>query len=233
MNPFGLTIPIVPGELPLGGIVAARVLDQYIDAAAVISRNRSRAAAVLLAARQRRAHMRRQAEQCIEAAHEEAARLAAEASRRAHDETCDAVVRWLVQEQDIEQAVAAQLESRCKAWVAETLRALLAPMDPTEMLVGHLAPQMRRAMAHGAVTIRVCPSELDAVQARLPAEAGVALIADPALAVGQAWLDSPYVQLRLDLARHIEHTIDLIAGQARGTGADLLEAAEIPGDGQR
>lgn len=203
MNPFGLTITAVRGELPVGGIVPAATLDEYIDAAAVLRRNRSRAAAVLLASRRRRAQARIEAAQILAEAHAEGERRAEAAARAAHDAICEDVLRWLVRESELEAVIAERLESRCRTVIADAVACFAGEAERAALIAQRVAARWREVSSHGAFTLRLCPDDVAAVAARLPVEPGFTISVEPALASGQALIDSPYVQLRIDLDRHL------------------------------
>lgn len=203
MNPFGLTITAVRGELPVSGIVPAAMLAQYIDAAAVLRRNRSRAAAVLLASRRHRARARLQAEQILAEAMAEGERRAEAAARAAHDAICEDVLRWLVREDELEAVIAQRLESRCRRVIADAVASFAGEAERAALIAWRVAARWRELSSHGAFTLRLCPDDVATVAARLPAEPGFTISAEPALASGQALIDSPYVQLRIDLDRHL------------------------------
>jgi flagellar biosynthesis/type III secretory pathway protein FliH len=203
MNPFGLTITAVRGELPVGGIVPAATLDEYIDAAAVLRRNRSRAAAVLLASRRCRAQARLEAAQILAEARAEGERRAEAAARAAHDAICEDVLRWLVRESELEAVIAERLELRCRTVIADAVACFAGEAERSALIAQRVAARWREVSSHGAFTLRLCPDDVTAVAARLPAEPGFTISAEPALAAGQALIDSPYVHLRIDLDRHL------------------------------
>lgn len=217
MNPFGLTITAVRGELPVGGIVPAATLDGYIDAAAVLGRNRSRAAAVLLASRRRRAQARVQAAQILAEARAEGERRAEAAARAAHDAICEDVLRWLVCESELEAVIAERLQARCRTVIADAVACFAGEADRAALIAQRVAARWRELSSHGAFTLRLCPDDLEAVLARLPAESDFTVSAEPALAPGQALLDSPYVQLRIDLDRHLAVLLAAIGGEPGAT----------------
>ncbi|MGY8524693.1 hypothetical protein [Paracidovorax citrulli] len=236
MNPFQLDVANIRGELPAGGVIPREQLDDYLGAAAVLKRNRSRAATVLLAARRDRARVRRQAREILEQAYAEADRRADEAARAAHDATCMAVVQWLVRERKLEARVAAALEERCRNWVADAVLQFTGELDKTSLLIGRIERQLAPVARHGALRLHVCPDEIEAVACRLSGRDGIELHADAAMAPGQARIDSPFVQLRIDLARHIDMLLDRIRGardeDAGGDGdigaLDTIDTAELP-----
>lgn len=217
MNPFGLTITAVRGELPVGGIVPAATLDGYIDAAAVLGRNRSRAAAVLRASRRRRAQARAEAAQILAEARAEGERRAEAEARAAHDAICQDVLRWLVCESELEAIIAQRLETRCRTLIADAVACFAGEADRAALIAQRVAARSRELSSHGAFTLRLCPDDLEAVAARLPAEPGFTVSAEPALAPGQALLDSPYVQLRIDLDRHLALLLAAIGGEPGAT----------------
>lgn len=236
MNPFHIDVVNVRGELPAGGVIPREQLDDYLGAAAVLKRNRSRAATVLLAARRERARVRRQAREILEQAYAEAERRADDAARAAHDATCMAVVQWLVRERELEARIAAELEDRCRSWVADAVLQFTGELDKTSLLIGRIEKQLAPVARHGTLRLHVCPDEIEAVACRLSGRDGLELHADPAMAPGQARIDSPFVQIRIDLARHIDMLLERILGardeEAGGDkdidALDRIDAAEPP-----
>ena len=149
MNPFDVNIVAIAGELPIGGVIPASQLERYIDASAVLRRNRSRAAAVLIAARRHRERMRDQAREILREAHDEAQRRVARAEREAHDDTCASVVRWLVDEGELERVVARRLEARCRALVAVRSSLGRRPWVASDRRRDHRGNQTLRSSAPG------------------------------------------------------------------------------------
>ncbi len=231
MNPFGLTITAVRGELPVGGVVPAATLDEYIDAAAVLRRNRSRAAAVLLASRRCRAQARLEAAQVLDEARAEGEQRAEAAARAAHDAICADVLHWLVREGELEAAIAERLEWRCRTVIADAVTSFAGEADRAALIAQRVAARWREVSSHGAFTLRLCPDDVAAVAARLPAEPGFSISAEPALASGQALIDSPYVHLRIDLDRHL--AVLLAAIGAEPSEASLSEAKPDALEGTR
>lgn len=226
MNPFGLTITAVRGELPVGGIVPAATLDQYIDAAAVLRRNRSRAAAVLAASRRCRAQARLQAEQILAEARAEGERRAQAAARAAHDAICEDVLRWLVRESELEAVIAERLELRCRTVVADAVACFAGEAERAALIAQRVTARWRELSAHGAFTLRLCPDDVAAVTARLPVEPGFTISAEPTLASGQALIDSPYVHLRIDLDRHLAVLLAAIGVEPSGASPSTEEPGE-------
>ncbi|MBY4897873.1 hypothetical protein [Cupriavidus sp. AU9028] len=234
MNPFDIDVVSVHGELPTGGVIPGQRLDEYLGATAVLQRHRSRAAAILLAARRVRASAREQARHILQQAWCEAQRRADDAARAAHDATCAEVVGWLVQERELEARVAAQLEARCRNWVADAVMQFTGEMDRTALLIGRIERQLAPLARHGALRLHVCPEEMEAISRRLVARDGIELQADPGMQPGQARIDSPFVQLRIDLARHLAMLLERIRdrgldeGEACGTTDGAAADAVMP-----
>lgn len=233
MNPFGLTITAVRGELPVGGIVPAATLDQYIDAAAVLRRNRSRAAAVLLASRRCRTQARSEAAQILAEARTEGERRAQAAAQAAHDAICEDVLRWLVRESEIEAVIAQRLELRCRTVIADAVACFAGEAERAALIAQRVAARWREVSSHGAFTLRLCPDDMAAVAARLPVEPGFTISAEPALASGQALIDSPYVQLRIDLDRHLAVLLAAIGVEPSATRPPARGSQLNPEEGSR
>lgn len=229
MNPFGLTITAVRGELPVGGVVPAATLDAYIDAAAVLRRNRSRAAAVLLASRRRRDQARLEAAQILAEARAEGERRAEAAARAAHDAICEDVLRWLVKESELEAVIAERLEARCRTVIADAVACFAGEAERSALIAQRVAARWRDVSSHGAFTLRLCPDDVAAVAARLPAEPGFTISAEPALASGQALIDSPYVHLRIDLDRHLAVLLAAIGAEPSAASPPAAEPDAVEG----
>jgi flagellar biosynthesis/type III secretory pathway protein FliH len=220
MNPFGIVVTRVRGEIPVGGVIPARQLDEYISVAGVLARARSTAAEVLRRARRRRAELAEAGVRTLEAARADGEARAQAAARAAHDATCREVVAWLVAERALEASVAEGLAARLRGWVSETVAHFAGEADRAALVAARIDAQIRQLSAHGLFSVRVCADEYDAVASRLPNDVSFELIRDPAMRPGQALLDSPFVQLRIDLERHLR---ELLAG----IGAPL-DASEAP-----
>lgn len=228
MNPFGIVVTRVHGDIPVGGVIPARVMDEYIGVAGVVQRARSQAAAMLRRARRRRAELAGRAAEALEAARIEGEARAEAAARAAHDATCREVVSWLVAEREMETRVAERLASRMRSWVSETVADFAGEADRAALVAARIDAHIRQLAGHGVFSVRVCPAEFDAVASRLPRDARFELIADPALHAGQALLDSPFVQLRIDLERHLRALLATIGAPATHSAAT---DTSIPGDG--
>lgn len=227
MNPFGIVVTRIHGDIPVGGVIPALQLDQYVSVAAVVEHARARAAAVLRRARRRRAELAEAAAQRLEAARIEGEARAEAAARAAHDATCRDVVTWLVNERELEASVAERMAERLRAWVGETVAEFAGQADRTALVAARIEAHIRQLSAHGMFTVRVCPAEFDAIAGRLPRDVRFELILDPSLHPGQALLDSPFVQLRIDLERHLRELLAAI-----GERAEPADAGDpsLPGD---
>ncbi|ESJ16978.1 hypothetical protein B551_0212050, partial [Cupriavidus sp. HPC(L)] len=150
-----------------------------------------------------RARARLQAEQILVEATAEGERRADAAARAAHDAICGDVLRWLVHENELEAVIAERLELRCRMVIADAVASFAGEAERAALIAQRVAARWRELSSHGAFTLRLCPDDVEAVAARLPAETGFTISAEPALTSGQALVDSPYVQLRIDLDRHL------------------------------
>jgi flagellar biosynthesis/type III secretory pathway protein FliH len=229
MNPFGIVVTKVRGDIPVGGVIPARQLDEYISVAGVLARARSTAADVLCRARRRRAELAEAAARRLEAARVDGEARAEAAARAAHDATCRDVVTWLVAERELEASVAQGLAARLRGWVSETVTHFAGEADRAALVAARIDAQIRQLSAHGVFSVRVCPDEYDAVASRLPRDVSFELICDSAMGPGQALLDSPFVQLRIDLERHLREL--LVGIGAPGMPSDAADPPASDGGG--
>ncbi|TCK32005.1 hypothetical protein B0G84_9133 [Paraburkholderia sp. BL8N3] len=228
MNHFGLSVMELDGEAPAGPVVSAAELDRYISAAARIGAARQRAArklwrtrcALADARRGSRAQTKAYASELLAAARREAACLSDEARLSAVGET----VTWLVAESALERSVAARLEQRFRDLLGSALKAYAAAEPSENLIANQVARHLEELAEHGKLTLRVAAERVEPIAARIDQltqqKMNLEVVAEATLSDAQAVLDSPYVQIRVDLERHLDEILGRLAGPAGEPEAD-------------
>lgn len=197
-NPFNIQIETLGGPTPSENVL-------YADERSLLER-----AQVVLD--QARAH----AQTILREAHEEAARIRTEAARLGETEkevlihqTQDDCVRrglqWLVGEAQLEITLVDRVEMRVRNILALVLREWIDKQDVLTQLTHWLAAQVRDRAQAIPYRIRLHPDDLDALVTRLTqqdAPEGINYMADTGLAQGQAVIDTEFLRIEFDLARH-------------------------------
>ncbi|KLU21492.1 hypothetical protein EOS_35555 [Caballeronia mineralivorans PML1(12)] len=226
MKPFGIHVVQVDGDVTAGAIVPAGVLDQYLWATDRIRAARSRAARALWRARAVLAKTRRDAAELVsielQKAREQAVFDARQQAGEARVAAIGETVEWLLAERDLEAAIAARFEQRFRVVLADALRQYAAAAVPDEVISRHLAPHLDEFLAHGKLSLRVHADLVGAITSRFSSPARVSealeIIVDDTLGQREAVLDTPFVQLRIDLDRHLDELLNQLAGSTVSNG---------------
>lgn len=231
MNHFGISVTELAGDAPLGPVIPARQFVQYVSETARLGAARRRSAQALWRARRLLVHARQEARARAVAQADALLREAsAAAARIAHDarlEGLNQTVAWLVEESQLEQIVAAGLEGRCRELVCAALRAYAAEMPADQLIANHVVDRLGEIGSHGRLNLRVSPPLRDAVARRVAQhiaqstrpEIKLQVVADASLNEKLAVLDSPYVQVRVDLDAHLQALLSQLAGKPEGKEA--------------
>lgn len=228
MNHFGLSVMELDGVAPAGPVVSAAEFERYISAGASIGAARQRAAqrlrrtrrALADARRESRAQAEAYASELLAAARREAACVADEARLNAVGET----VTWLVAESALERSVAGRLEQRFRNLLGSALKAYAAAEPSENLIANQVARHLEELAEHGKLTLRVAADRVEPVAARIgqltQQKMNLEVVAEATLSNAQAVLDSPYVQIRVDLERHLDELLRRLAGTAGAPEAD-------------
>jgi len=204
MNPFNLPINVLEGVTAPGQVIAGPVTNLLSKARYIIEQAQHQAADLL-----------HRTERDALAIQQAAARLGE--SRKAMvvqsviNETRDATIAqtltWLVDEKALEATLAENMVSR----IRETMFAVLTPwfdnQDHAVLLAKRLADIIRQRAQKYPCTLRLHAADLETVVAQLGQQADLREIpctADPALAAGQAVIESEFLRIEFDLDRHWE-----------------------------
>lgn len=219
-NPLGIVVHELPGTLPAGAIVPAAELARRKDFAAVRD--------TLLAAAHADADALRQAgETALEQAHEAAEQVRAAArdeadalGRQAQAQAVDEAVQWLCAEHVLAQRLAAELAQRWRSLTAQVLDEVLGQRDLNERVLHHVEQRVAELLPQGRLTLAVAPEALAHATQVWAATPALSVVADVALAAGQARLENARLRLHLDAPAHQAALLTQFAQFAEGAAHD-------------
>lgn len=213
----GLRIPItcLPGPVPPGPVISACELAHYFDASKVLMHANDEAACLV-----------KQAQETLAEAEQDSVRIRDSARRQGIAEaeseiaairvtTVDQTVEWLIAERELEVAIAAHLDTRIRALLAQALEEFIGEQDGADLILRRLRKRIPQLIADEPFTIRVAPQQIPAIEQAFADQPHLRVTADEALRPGQAVLETRLVTLNLDLDVHLQSILSRIRyGQA-------------------
>jgi hypothetical protein len=224
MTRLKIALTRLHGTLPATSVLSPAEVDTLCGASAAIAAARQRAAQRLVRARAARSAALQRTAQIEIQAREEAQRMIPQAVAQATDQALREAIDWLIDEAELEKAIARRVEARCRDLLANGLREYASELDNAQLLAERIARHAAELAAHGTLTLRLHPARLEPVRERLGADATFELTADASLNLDQAVIDSPFARLSIDLSQHLEQIV------ARLRGTPPLASAKQAGD---
>ncbi|MEX3956746.1 hypothetical protein [Trinickia sp. EG282A] len=216
-----MQLPIVylKGPAPPDPIIRAQELALYFDAASIVAEARREAEALIASAEETLAHATRDAQRIRAEAHEQGlADVQAELEPMRASLVAE-TVQWCIAESALEAEIAARIDERIGAVIAEALAEFVAERDDVTRLSERVRERLRRCAEHRTLTLRVARETFDAASRECASDEGgwrVDVTADATLTNAQAVIETPFVQIRIDLDAHLESVL----AQLRGAGKE-------------
>ncbi len=202
MNPFNFPIEKLDKLDGLDPVIKGSTFSLLQQASTLIKRAQTQALEVL-----------RQANLEALAIQEKAAQVGefqkSQVVRKIRDETRDATVeeglRWLIDEQQVESAVIKSLETRVREIMASVLEEWFAEQDQLAQLATRLAVLVRERAQQRPCKLRLHPDACATIEAQLKELVdlnGIDCLADATLTPEQAVIETEFLHVEFDLARH-------------------------------
>ncbi|BBE08743.1 EsaK protein [Mycoavidus cysteinexigens] len=204
MTHLNLSIISLCGAIPCTTIIPAATLAQYFDARAIVTHAQETAQARLQQADAILAEAQREAEQIRAEARQQGLAEAASERETMRTALIDETLTWLVAEEQLESAIAAQLDTRVRIWMAKMLTEWIGEQDATEWITQRIKRRLPQELEDTSVTLRVSAAAMPVAQAEFAAYPQVRVSADAALNTRQAVLETRFVTLHIDLDTHLQ-----------------------------
>ncbi|WP_181321909.1 hypothetical protein [Trinickia symbiotica] len=214
-----MQVPIVylQGRVPPDPVIRAQELALYFDAASIVSEARREADALIASAEETLAHATRDAQRIRAQAHEQGLADAQAELEPMRASLVAETVQWCIAESALEAEIAARIDERIGAVIAEALTEFVAEQDDATRLSERVRERLRQSAEHRTMTLRVARETFDATSRECASDENgwrVDVTADPTLTNAQAVIETPFVQIRIDLDTHLQSVL----AQLRGTG---------------
>ncbi|MCX8565618.1 MAG: Nodulation protein NolV [Glomeribacter sp. 1016415] len=215
MNRLNLSITSLCGTAPCTTIIPAATLAQYFDATTIVTHAQEAAQARLQQADAILAEAQREAEQIRADARQQGLAEAASERETMRAALIDETLTWLIAEEQLETAIAAQLDTRVRTWMAKMLAEWIGEQEATEWIMQRVKRRLPHGLEDTSVTLRVSTAAIPAAQAEFAAYPQVRVCADAALNARQAVLETRFVTLRVDLDVHLQSLLTYLTRETR------------------
>jgi flagellar biosynthesis/type III secretory pathway protein FliH len=222
MNPFNLLLQRLGLPAPLQVQLPAETLIAWQQTHHLTRWVRRRAAQRLIRVRQRRLEVRQAAREYVQRMRKRSVAQTTQLFEQTRIQAIQETIQWLVPAQQLESALANHLAKQAAQWAVEALKQLVDTVDQPRLLLRRLHASIRELQPHGRLTLRVHPTQVEALQQSLSKNDLVIVVADQQLEPLQALLESPLVVIKLDLEQHITLLIEQLLA------LPPLEAASNP-----
>ncbi len=212
-----VSIVYLKGSVPPGAVIRAQELALYFEATSIVSNARREADALIASARERLSDATHDAERIRAQAHAQGLADAQAGLEPLRAALVAETVQWCIAESALEEKIAARIDNRIGAIIAEALTELAADQDGAARLAQRVRERLSQCAEHRTLSLRVAHERLDAVKrACASAQDGLRLnvAADASLTDGQAVIETPFVKICIDLDAHLQSVLT----QLRGTG---------------
>lgn len=221
MTSLNLPLTFLSGAAPCATIIPAATLAQYFDATAIVTHAQEAAQAQQQQADALLAKAQRDAEQIRANAHQQGLADAVSEREAMRAALIDETLSWLVAEDRLETAIAAQLDTRVRAWMAALLTEWIGEQAATEWIMQRIKRRLPHGLEENPVTLRVSAEAMPIAQTEFAKYTHVQVCADATLNARQAVLETRFVTLRVDLDAHLQ---SLLAYLTRETREEILHA---------
>ncbi|WP_124668473.1 hypothetical protein [Burkholderia sp. Bp8986] len=201
--------------MPANKILTAMQYRALVDFAEFERRARSRVAKTLWQTRMRSREMRRLAcERLVDelALVREQFDADTEILRKG---AVDDAVTWLVDQMTAENVAVGRVETAIRGLIASIIQQFYSPSEMCSILAERVISEIPAALKQGVIRLRLNKHDNDAIQEILQEWPTVQWEFDDALTRGQALIDTPYVQLRVDVADHLVRVLERLRGVKR------------------
>ncbi|OHX19158.1 type III secretion system stator protein SctL [Chromobacterium sphagni] len=199
MTPLLLPITKLPGSAPLGPIIPASDLADYVQAGEIIARAQAQAKQIHDAAESEAERLHELCEQVLEAAWQNGLeKIAREVPGIRQQAVADAV-EWLLDGRDLEHRIIERLEGRLRGILVDVFAECYGQQSEPQLLASLLRDRIGQLGDGVEGILYVCPEQHDEIRQTLGFCSRLRIEPDTSVVSGKALLQTPLVILSLDL----------------------------------
>ncbi|QGY32129.1 hypothetical protein [Pantoea cypripedii] len=203
MSRLRIKVESLPLSAPAGLLIRANELAQYQEAQDIIQQAHEQAARIKQEADDLLCRIQQQRDEACEAAREEGLVQLKEEEANWRQQAVAETVQWLLDEHELECNVIRRLEPRLRSMMTQVFKQFYQQQDGSRLLMDRLRSAIDSLLTEDSATLHVCPAQWDTLQHAFAAWPGLKVKSNPELTIGQATLSSPMVTLQLDLEEQL------------------------------
>jgi flagellar biosynthesis/type III secretory pathway protein FliH len=220
MKIFGVEVLELPAVEGVGEWIAAEKMDAMIAERQTLNLTRHKAAQLLWDARRRRRDiLLRSRQQAAFEQEREMIELRALLQQDTLQSIKESVV-WLVDEQKMEEHIAATLQAKAVQWAADTLREWGGELDWDKLIAERIRQLSRQQVNSGVLVLSCHPNSASRIQELLGDELPLRIDVKTGLEPGHAILENSLVRIDIDLRQQLELLADRLKGFVFSAGTD-------------
>lgn len=208
MNVLVPTYVTLPGDLPAGKLIRQADFKVYLQAQDVLIEAQREAhrikqeAEMIVAAAMNDAEniFQRAQQQGEEAAQEKIAQI----TEKSCQEAISKAIHWLIDMQDIEKTVIKYLESDVRAYLNHALMTFVSEQDMIDLTIQRIVHNLTEMVVEDKLILRVHSDAMETVMMQFANDARIRVVDDITCQPGQAIIESPFVQIEIDIKKHIQ-----------------------------
>lgn len=217
MNLLVPTYMTLPGDLPMGKLIRQADFEVYLQAQDVLTDVQREAHQIKQEAEMIIATAMNEAENIFQRAQQQGEQAAQETIAKITDKSCQEAiskaVHWLMDMQDIERTVIKRLEKDIRAYLSHALMTFFSERDLVELTVQRITHSLADMVVQDKLILRVHRDAKEKVMVQFANDARIRVVDDAACQPGQAIIESPFVQIDIDIKKHIQMLQQLFSEQ--------------------
>lgn len=208
MNLLVPTYAILPGNLPTGKLIRKIDFKVYLQAQDILADVQREAHRIKQEAEVIIAAAINEAENIFQKAQQQGEQAAQERIAQITEESCQEAIskaiHWLIDMQDIEKTVIKHLESDIRSYLSHALTTFISEQDIINLTVQRIAYNLAAVVMQDKLILRVHSDAKEKVMMQFANDARIRVVDDAACQPGQAIIESQFVQIDIDIKRHIQ-----------------------------
>lgn len=208
MNLLVPTYVTLPGDLPIGKLIRQADFEVYLQAQDVLTDVQREAHQIKKEAEMIIATAVNEAENIFQKAEQQGQQAAQETIAQITEKSCQEAIskaiHWLIDVQDIEKTVIQYLEADIRAYLSHALMTFVSEQGIINLTVQRITHSLADMVGQDKLILRVHRDAKEEVRVQFADDVRIHVVDDAACQPGQAIIESPFVQIDIDIKKHIQ-----------------------------
>ncbi|AAQ60264.2 type III secretion system stator protein SctL [Chromobacterium violaceum] len=232
MTLLSLPITKLPGNAPLGPIIPAGDLADYIEASEIIEQAREQAKSIIQDGEKKIENLCEMYEEISEAAWQDGLKNLEQQAPALRQQAVANVVEWLIAEQELEHKIIERLEGQLCDILIKVFKEYYGQQNESQLLINLLRERVRALLDSEEGVLYVCPEQYEELKQALISFPKLLIESDASIMAGKALLQTPLVILSLSLNEQFDWAISRLFSHSHEMWQERLLDCNIPQQGE-